>query len=99
MIESLSLLLNNRSQNRNGFRFSHPNFKEMTDGINFITDESGNNKAIILDLVRFKKDGIKDKTVFEALVNLQQYIDQAASDNKPANTWDQAKAKLKNFNP
>lgn len=71
----------------------------MIDGINFITDESGNNKAIILDLVRFKKDGIDEKAVLEALVNLQQYIDTASSENKPANTWDQAKAKLKNFNP
>jgi len=71
----------------------------MIDGINFITDESGNNKAIILDLVRFKKDGVKDKTVLEALVNLQQLIDNAAIEKKSANTWDQAKEKLKNFNP
>ncbi len=71
----------------------------MIDGINFITDESGNNKAIILDLIRFKKDGVNDKAVLEALVNLQQYIDNAVSENAPANTWDQAKAKLKNFNP
>ncbi len=71
----------------------------MIDGINFITDESGNNKAIILDLVRFKKDGVKDKTVLEALVNLQELIDNAAIEKKSANTWDQAKEKLKNFNP
>ncbi|MDO8991805.1 hypothetical protein [Daejeonella sp.] len=71
----------------------------MIDGINFITDESGNNKAIILDLVRFKKDGVKDKAVLEALVNLQQLIDNAAIEKKSANTWDQAKEKLKNFNP
>jgi hypothetical protein len=71
----------------------------MIDGINFITDESGNNKAIILDLVRFKKDGVKDKTVLEALGNLQQLIDDAAIEKKSANTWDQAKEKLKNFNP
>jgi hypothetical protein len=71
----------------------------MIDGINFITDESGNNKAIILDLVRFKKDGVKDKTVLEALVNLQQLIDNAAIEKKSANTWDRAKEKLKNFNP
>jgi len=71
----------------------------MIDGINFITDESGNNKAIILDLVRFKKDGVKDKTVLEALGNLQQLIDDAAIERKSANTWDQAKEKLKNFNP
>jgi len=71
----------------------------MIDGINFITEESGNNKAIILDLVRFKKDGVKDKTVLEALVNLQQLIDNAVVEQKSANTWDQAKEKLKNFNP
>lgn len=71
----------------------------MIDGINFITDESGNNKAIILDLVRFKKDGVKDRTVLEALENLQQLIDNAAIEKKSANTWDQAKEKLKNFNP
>jgi inorganic pyrophosphatase/exopolyphosphatase len=73
--------------------------KEMIDGINFITDESGNNKAIILDLIRFKKDGVKDKAVFEALENLQQLIDNALSEKKQGNTWDQAKEKLKNFNP
>jgi hypothetical protein len=71
----------------------------MIDGINFITDESGNNKAIILDLVRFKKDGVRDIAVFEALNNLQQFIDNAAIEKKSANTWDQAKEKLKNFNP
>ncbi len=71
----------------------------MIDGINFITDESGNNKAIILDLVRFKKDGVKDKTVLEALVNLQELIDNAAIEKKSVNTWEQAKEKLKNFNP
>jgi len=71
----------------------------MIDGINFITDESGNNKAIILDLVRFKKDGVKDKVVLEALGDLQQYIDNAAIEKKTVNTWDQAKEKLKNFNP
>ncbi|HQS50310.1 MAG: hypothetical protein B7X86_12875 [Sphingobacteriales bacterium 17-39-43] len=71
----------------------------MIDGINFITDESGNNKAIILDLVRFKKDGVKDKTVLEALVNLQQLIDNAVVEQKSANTWAQAKEKLRNFNP
>ena len=77
--------------------FSHKKNEEMIDGINFITDESGNNKAIILDLVRFKKDGVKDIAVFEALNNLQQFIDNAAIEKKSANTWDQAKEKLKNF--
>lgn len=71
----------------------------MLDGINFITDESGNNKAIILDLVRFKMDGVKDKMVFAALNDLQKHIDNAILENKSGNTWDQAKEKLKNFNP
>ncbi|MFZ4102601.1 MAG: hypothetical protein ACOYKR_11685 [Sphingobacterium thalpophilum] len=70
----------------------------MIDGINFITDEMGNNKAIILDLIRFKKDGVKDEVVFEALKNLQQLIDTASSEKKSSNTWEQAKEKLKNFN-
>jgi len=71
----------------------------MIDGIDFITDEMGNNKAIILDLIRFKKDGVKDEVVFEALKNLQQLIDTASSEKKSSNTWEQAKEKLKNFNP
>lgn len=71
----------------------------MINGINYITDEAGNNKAIILDLVRFNKDGIKDIAVFEALVNLQQLIDNAPLDGKALGTWNQAKEKLKNFKP
>ncbi len=71
----------------------------MIEGINFITDERGNNKAIILDLIRFKKDGVQDKAVFEALVNLQQLIDNAVTEKKSGNTWDQAKEKLKKLNP
>ena len=69
----------------------------MIEGINFITDEMGNNKAIILDLIRFKKDGVKDEVIFEALKNLQQLIDNASSEKKSSNTWEQAKEKLKNF--
>ncbi|MFA6945873.1 MAG: hypothetical protein WC220_08200 [Pedobacter sp.] len=71
----------------------------MMNGINFITDENGNNKAILLDLVLFKKEGIADASVFEALSGLQKMIDNAATEKKAANTWDQAKEKLKNFNP
>ena len=71
----------------------------MIEGINFITDEMGNNKAIILDLIRFKKDGVKDVVIFEALKNLQQLIDNASSEKKSSNTWEQAKEKLKNFTP
>ena len=57
------------------------NYK-MINGINYITDESGNNKAIILDLIRFKKDGIKAEVVIEALANLQQLIDNAPIESK-----------------
>ena len=71
----------------------------MIEGINFITDEMGNNKAIILDLIQFKKDGVKDEVIFEALKNLQQLIDNASSEKKSSNTWEQAKEKLKNFTP
>ena len=71
----------------------------MIEGINFITDEMGNNKAIILDLIQFKKDGVKDEVIFEALKNLQQLIDNASSEKKSSNTWEQAKQKLKNFTP
>ncbi len=70
----------------------------MIEGINFITDESGNNKAIILDLIHFKRNGVKDKAVWEALQNLQGLIDSAPAEKKSVNTWDQAKEKLKNFN-
>lgn len=71
----------------------------MINGINYITDGVGNNKAIILDLVRFKKAGINEEAVFEALVNLQQLIDNAPVEGKVSSTWDQAKDKLKNFKP
>ena len=71
----------------------------MINGINYITDEAGNNKAIILDLIRFKKDGIKEGTVLEALADLQELIDNAPVESKTSGTWDQAKEKLKNFKP
>lgn len=71
----------------------------MINGINYITDEAGNNKAIILDLIRFKKDGIKEETVFEALANLQQLIEHAPVESRNSSTWDQAKEKLKNLKP
>lgn len=71
----------------------------MINGINYITDEAGNNKAIILDLIQFKKDGVNDLAVFDALSNLQQLIDNASAEKRPSNTWDQAKEKLKSIKP
>lgn len=73
--------------------------QKMINGINYITDETGNNKAIILDLVRFKKDGIQEAAVFEALINLQQLIDSAPLEGRDSSTWNQAKERLKNFKP
>lgn len=67
----------------------------MINGINFITDEKGKNKAILLDLVQFRKEGIAESAVFEALSGLQQLIDNAGLDNKAASTWEQAREKLK----
>jgi hypothetical protein len=69
----------------------------MIDGINYITDEKGNEKAILLDLVIFKKDGTKAGAVLEALDNLQKLIDEAGVDTKKANNWDLAKEKLKSL--
>lgn len=71
----------------------------MVNGINFITDEKGNNKAILLDLLVFKKEGIKADAIMDALADLQQLIDEAGVKNKSANSWDLAKEKLKNLNP
>lgn len=67
----------------------------MINGINFITDEKGNNKAILLDLVQFRKEGIGEPAVFEALSGLQQLIDNAGLENKAENSWEQARENLK----
>ncbi len=67
----------------------------MINGINFITDEKGKNKAILLDLVQFRKEGIGESAVFEALSGLQQLIDNAGLENKAANSWEQARENLK----
>ena len=71
----------------------------MINGINIITDEKGKNKAILLDLVQFRKEGIAESVVFEALSGLQQLIDNAGPENKAANTWEQAREKLKKLKP
>jgi hypothetical protein len=69
----------------------------MIKGINFITDEKGNNKAILLDLLVFKNEDIKADAVLEALTDLQQLIDNAIPENKKQNTWKVAREKLKNL--
>jgi hypothetical protein len=71
----------------------------MIDGINFITDENGKRKAILLDLIQFKKDGISAESIIDSLSDLQQMINDAGLEKKAPNTWEMAKEKLKDFNP
>jgi glutamate synthase domain-containing protein 3 len=67
----------------------------MINGINYITDENGAKKAILLDLIQFKKDGTGAERIFEALSELQSMINEAGNDKKTLNTWEMAKEKLK----
>lgn len=69
----------------------------MIDGINFITDENGKRKAILLDLIQFKKDGISAESIIDSLSDLQQMINEAGLEKKTPNTWEMAKEKLKNL--
>lgn len=69
------------------------------EGINFITDEKGNEKGILLDLIAFKKYNVKAADVLDALSGLQQLIDKAGIDNKKARSWELAKEELKNLKP
>ena len=71
----------------------------MIDGINFITDENGKRKAILLDLIQFKKDGISAESIIDSLSDLQQMINEAGLEKKTPNTWEMAKEKLKNLKP
>lgn len=69
----------------------------MVNGINFITDEKGRENAILLDLITFKRDGIKAEAVLAALSDLQKLIDSAGSDTIKPDSWNLAKEKLKNL--
>lgn len=69
----------------------------MIDGINFITDENGKRKAILLDLIQLKKDGISAESIIDSLSDLQQMINEAGLEKKAPNTWEMAKEKLKNL--
>lgn len=64
------------------------------NGIDIITDEKGNTKALMLDLVYFKKEGIDAKAVIDGLSNLQQLIDESVGTAKKSNDWESAKSKL-----
>ena len=67
----------------------------MIDGINFITDESGNIKSILLDLKQFKKDKVSAASILNSLSDLQQMINDADVEKEVPNTWEIAKEKLK----
>ncbi|WP_304064341.1 hypothetical protein [Pedobacter glucosidilyticus] len=70
----------------------------MTAGISMITDDKGNNKALIIDLLYLKKANIKAEEVLKGLANLQELIDNTLE--KPQqNTWDTAKEKLNKIKP
>jgi hypothetical protein len=71
----------------------------MVNGINFITDENGNAKAVLLDLIQFKKDGLSAESVLNSLSDLQQLINNAGAVKKASNTWEEAKEKLKGLKP
>lgn len=70
----------------------------MIEGINYITDDKGRQKGIILDLPVLKKNGTKASEVFEALAGLQKLIDNAEVETKKVGNWDSAKENLKNLN-
>jgi len=69
----------------------------MVEGINYITDEKGNEKGIVLDLIAFKKHNIKESDVLKELSGLQELIDRAGIDQKKAGNWDLAKEQLKDL--
>ncbi len=70
----------------------------MTEGISIITDDKGNNKALIIDLLYLKKANIKAEEVLKGLSNLQELID-STPEKYQQNTWDAAKEKLNKIKP
>ena len=64
------------------------------DGVNIITDDKGNNKAIILDLLILKQKNIKAAEVVQSLSNLQKLIDDVQVGQPKENNWEAAKSKL-----
>lgn len=71
----------------------------MVEGINYITDEKGNETGIILDLVAFRKHKVMASDVINALTGLQELIDRADKGSKKTNNWDLAKKQLQDLKP
>ena len=71
----------------------------MVEGINYITDDKGNNTGVILDLIALRRNNVMASDVLEALSGLQELIDQAGNSDKKNKTWDHAKEQLKDLKP
>jgi hypothetical protein len=65
------------------------------NGINYVSNEKAEIKAIILDLELFKQEGILATSVIQQLSNLQDMISNAPAKNKKNTTsWEEAKKAL-----
>lgn len=67
------------------------------NGLNYVSDDAGNIKAVLIDLIEIKASGITADEILEKLNDLQKLIDQAVLPAKSGNNWNQAKEKLRNL--
>lgn len=67
------------------------------NGLNYVSDDAGNIKAVLIDLIEIKASGITANQILEKLNDLQKLIDQAVLPAKSGNNWNQAKEKLRNL--
>ncbi len=67
------------------------------NGLNYVSDDAGNIKAVLIDLIEIKASGITADQILEKLNDLQKLIDQAVLPAKSGNNWNQAKEKLRNL--
>lgn len=69
----------------------------MMNGLNYVSDDAGNIKAVLIDLIQIKASGIPADQILEQLNDLQSLIDQAVLPAKAGNNWNQVKEKLRNL--
>lgn len=68
------------------------------NGINYVTNEKTEIKAILLDLVQLKQDKTAAEMVLKQLADLQDMINNAPEPAKQnLKTWDAAKQALGKF--
>ena len=68
------------------------------NGINYVTNEKTEIKAILLDLVQLKQDKTAAEKVLKQLADLQDLINNAPEPAKQnLKTWDAAKQALEKF--